>query len=270
VYDLVAALRTLVLPYGQPANSPQVIINESPVRTELQTLYSNKVIADFIFQQFTHDYVYMALVVPTVGKPFLAFGAIESVSLVISEAFRVVAGTFGVPSLLQVVGRLDVSTAINSAADSSFNGVSLGRGVQAYSENNAAIGPSGAGVEMLCFASKVFDRIQGRAYRVRVFGWVTHSVAGAFDIRIRDTNSILGAVLKVFRTPNPNAGVPQPFEWTTILKHTSGTQLASQVNFTLQSISGGTVTLSGAATLQPALEVDDWGNSTTLADAENL
>lgn len=152
-----------------------------------------------------------------------------------------------------------------------IDGQDPGRGPKSYGENNAPIGPSGAGVEMYGFASHAFDRWQRRAYRIRAYGWVTHSVAGAYDVRIRDGNGIGGAVLKLLgRVYNTAAGVPSSFEFSTVLKHTSATVAGSQVGFTLQSISGGTVTLSGAATQQPALEVRDWGDSTLYTDAENF
>lgn len=139
--SFVAALRTLFLPYGQPPNSPQVIINEDPVRAALQTLYSNRVIADFIFQKTLTDFVYQALVSPGVGRPFLAFGGEESVGLVLSEAFRVIPGTIGAPAQLNVTGDLRISTKV-----ATFDGtVSLQRGVATVFTGSPALSSGGAG-----------------------------------------------------------------------------------------------------------------------------
>lgn len=196
--SFVAALRTLFLPYGQPPGSPQIIINEDPVRAALQTLYSNRVIADFIFQKGLNDYVYLCLVSPIVGKPFVAMGGIESVSLTLTEAFRVTPGSLTTAAQFALTGdgRL-------SSKSITFDGtVSLERGVPTIFVGSPGLLSNGAGTGLGTSAgpfnswtggvnTHVFQ--SGRVYRVLPNWFVSNN--GGWTAIICDIRSAGGTVL---------------------------------------------------------------------------
>lgn len=209
MYDPVAALRTLVLPYGQPANSPQVIINEDPVRTELQTLYSNRVIADFIYQKDRNDYVYQALVSPVVGKPFLGFGGEESVSLTVTEAFRVIPGSLTTSSQFALTGdgrfssrsiTFDGTVSLERGVPTVFAGASLGPSNGAGNGVGTTVGPFNTwagGVN-----THVFER--GRVYRLLPNWFVSNN--GGWTAIIVQVRSAGGTVLANWELTVPDNG----------------------------------------------------------------
>lgn len=175
-------------------------------------------------------------------------------------------GAFQVgPYVIRFVG--DTIVLYDNTVDLQYDSFSMGRGPRVYTPGGA-VGPSGVGIEIQWIVSNAFDRVQGRAYRFRCYGWVTHSVVGAFDVNIRDTNLIGGAILKGFRVPNPAAGFAQPFYFETVLQRTGVTVPASQVNMTIVSVSGGTVTGGNAATRVSYLEIEDAGDTTLYTNAE--
>lgn len=266
--SFVAALRTLFLPYGQPPNSPQVIINEDPVRAALQTLYSNKVIADFIFQKSLTDFVYQALVTPAIGRPFLAFGGEESVGLVLSEAFRVTPGTIGAPAQLAVTGdfRLTTKTA-------TFDGtVSIPRGVATVFTGAPALTSGGAGTGVGALSgtfsgwtggvnTHVFQA--GRVYRLTPNWFVANN--GGWTAMIAQIRSAGGTILLSNELTIPdnghldvNMGTPG------YVYNNTAADITCQLNAIIQRRACQT----GAAVVQldaTTIEVADIGSTTQYA-----
>mgnify|MGYP006976747917 CR=1 FL=1 len=164
--SLFATIQQLVVPAGTGANSPAVSLG-AQVPPELAAHYApSRVVACMIFRRAAADYVYLALVVPTTGTPFIAVGGVESVFGILQEAYRVrpsfgqITTTFR--SVLELAGTTEIS------GPWSIDGRSAGRGLVGWDARSGSTGPIGTTYVEVLTVSTTFRA--GRAYRLEIGG----------------------------------------------------------------------------------------------------
>lgn len=236
MFSILAALRTLILPYGQPPNSPQVIINQDPIPAAIVTYYATNspfaagetvINIPLIAQKDASNYYYTSLNIDSGGEMYFCHGTVDSVNGVneiwrelVPFGFRtgIMYGAlensgsisqvqFGVtPS---VAGTQTCAVIVNQSSSFSFDGVSAGRGIITAGFLAASTGAFAGETQIIDIGNATYRA--GRVYEVRYFMNSFGSAENVSVYRLRK-DSAVGTFIDGAGKENP-AG-------TTIVDHT--------------------------------------------------
>ena len=283
MYDPVAAQRSAVYPYGQPANSPQVIVNMDPVPAAIVAYYQANaayaapetvVNVPIIAQSNASNYTYMSLNIDANGEMFECHGTVDS-TFGVNEVWRMLVpfgARFGLiygalpsaGSISEVQYGLDqaqqtAALIINRSSTLTIDGISAPRGL--VSQATSAVNTAGIGAETVTLTSSAFTYKKGRAYRWITVGSYNQSAAGFWIQNIR--YSLAGALVgQMADTTTPASG---PYRYSTgVFTITSADQLLSLVQ-TMAFVGAGTITVNANGISVRSLYIYDIGAASDYA-----
>lgn len=275
--------QVLTIPPFAGPNDQSIIIGQSAqsgtVYAELAALYAPGVVVGAIIQQESRfDYVYLAYVNPTIGPSFWAVGGIESVGLVISEAFRVAPGTIGSVCRTIFNGRVFLVSTTNEVSNGAvftivsggtiaialggaytIDGVSAPRGRKDFVSSTASTGAIGA--ETVTLTGNSITWVAGRAYEVIFHNPALNpTVGGITALQSIRRNNVAGTLVAnvLAHEMNATAGVTEAVTERVIIRNNTGSDINDNIVLTLTA-TASTITSTAGSNRVRYMEIRDCG-----------